>query len=64
MLKCAERVDEIKSFRVVLSEVDDFDVNSIGMLVSDFESKSFVLVKIGLVCISECFLDDIYSDVP
>ena len=59
MFKGTERVDEIESFRVVLSEVDDFNVNSIGMLVSDFETKSFVLVKIGLISVTKCLLDDI-----
>ena len=63
MFKGAECVDEIEGFRVVLSEVNDFNVNSIGMLIGDFEPESFVLVEIGLICISKCFLDNVDTDV-
>ena len=63
MLEGAECVDQIECFRVVLREVDDFNVDSIRMLVSDFEPESLVFLEIGLVRITKCFLDNVDTDV-
>ena len=63
MFEGTERMDEIECFRVVLGEVDDFDIDSIWMLVSYFESKSFILVEVRLVRVSKLLEYDIDTDV-